>query len=209
MLFSKDDKALLEREIKQLGITCQLAQLETLLNYLQLIVKWNRAYNLTAITAPRAMIIRHILDSLAILPYLRGDRVLDVGTGAGLPGIPLAIMQPSKAFVLLDSNGKKTRFLTQATFELALRNVIVVQARIEAYNCAEEFATIICRAFSSLPNIVTTMQPLCQQKGQILAMKGAYPDDELKQLSTSMKVAVKALQVPGLNEQRHLVIMEK
>lgn len=181
-----------------------------LLDYVALLAKWNRAYNLTAVRDPRQMVTRHILDSLAVLPHLHGQSILDVGTGAGLPGIPLALASPERRFVLLDSNGKKTRFVTQAVAELRLKNVQVVRERVESYRPAQTFDTIIARAFSSVGALSEAAGPLCAPGGRLLAMKGIYPVAELEQLPAGYVVreAVR-LEVPGLDAERHLVIMER
>ncbi len=181
-----------------------------LLDYVALLAKWNRAYNLTAVRDPRQMVTRHILDSLAVLPYLHGTNILDVGTGAGLPGIPLALVSPQRNFVLLDSNGKKTRFVTQAVHELGLSNVKVARERVEAYRPGAAFDTIIARAFSSVGALAEAAGPLCAPGGRLLAMKGIYPVAELEQLPGAYVVreAVR-LEVPGLDAERHLVIIER
>ncbi len=180
-----------------------------LCNYLLLLDKWNRAYNLTSVRNISDMITLHILDSLSILPYLQGRRIIDVGTGAGLPGIPLAIAQPECEFVLLDSNGKKTRFLLHVLQELHLTNVEIVQARVENYQPEKCFDTIISRAFSSLAVFAQTTKHLCGPGGQLLAMKGQYPLEELAALSAVFSVlATHELLVPELNAQRHLVCLK-
>ncbi len=174
--------------------------------YLALLERWNRAYNLTAVREPEAMVIRHLLDSLSIQPWLEGPRVLDVGSGAGLPGIPLAIVRPDDAFCLLDSNGKRTRFLTQATAELQLTNVSVVRSRVEDYRPATPFNSVVSRAFATLADLVADAGRLCAPTGRLLAMKGVFPDDELARLPPAYRVVgVYPLQVPHLDAERHLV----
>jgi 16S rRNA (guanine527-N7)-methyltransferase len=158
-----------------LKIAADAAQQARLLEFPRLLRKWNRVYNLTAIEDPAQMVRLHLLDSLSLLPYLRGARVLDVGTGAGLPGIPLAIMAPGAAFTLLDSNAKKTRFVRQAAIELGLANVQVEHARIEQFRPAQGFDTILTRAFASLPVIVAETARLLNPGGLILAQKGKLP----------------------------------
>ena len=174
--------------------------------YLALLERWNRAYNLTAVREPEAMVIRHLLDSLSILPWLEGPRVLDVGSGAGLPGIPLAIVRTDCEFYLLDSNGKRTRFLTQVTAELRLPNVSVVRSRVEDYRPVTLFNSVVSRAFATLAELVADAGRLCAPMGRLLAMKGVFPDDELARLPSAYQVVgVYPLRVPHLDAERHLV----
>lgn len=197
----------LDQGLEALGLgNLNHAQRRKLLAYIELLDKWNKVYNLTAVRDPLEMVTRHILDSLAILPYIRGPRVLDIGTGAGLPGIPLAIARPDAAFTLLDANAKKTRFVRQAAAELDLRNVEVVQARVEKYRPGRKFATLIARALGSLAVIVRGARHLCDEDGEFLLMKGAHPKPELADIPVEFKVieTVK-LHVPGLEAERHLV----
>jgi len=192
-----------------LGIAADAGQQRGLLAYVALLAKWNRVYNLTAVREPRQMVVRHILDSLAVLPYLHGRRVLDVGTGGGLPGIPLALLSPEREFVLLDSNGKKTRFVQQAVLELGLDNVGVVHARVEAWRPAQAFDTVISRAFASIGDMLNKAGTYCVEDGRLLAMKGALPEYELASLPAGFEVvAIHRLRVPGMeDEQRHLVCL--
>ena len=179
-----------------------------LIDYLQLLVKWNRAYNLTAIRQPEQMVTRHLLDSLVIGPYLQGPRILDVGTGAGLPGIPLALAYPDLQFTLLDSNGKKIRFVTQAVAELGLANVDVIQSRIEAFQPECRFDTITARAFASIEELIGQTTRLLVDKGQYLIMKGVYPVAEVEAMPEGYQVdAVHQLEVPALDAERHLLIV--
>ena len=181
---------------------------QKLIDYLQLLVKWNRAYNLTAVRQPEQMVTRHLLDSLAIGPYLQGPRILDVGTGAGLPGIPLALAYPDYQFTLLDSNGKKIRFVIQAVAELGLRNVDVVQSRVETYQPVNRFDTITARAYSSLEELVKQTASLLADEGQYLIMKGAYPLAEVEALPGGYYLeAIHPLQVPNLDAERHLLVV--
>ena len=181
---------------------------QKLIDYLQLLVKWNRAYNLTAVRQPEQMVTRHLLDSLAIGPYLQGPRILDVGTGAGLPGIPLALAYPDYQFTLLDSNGKKIRFVVQAVAELGLRNVDVVQSRVEAYQPVSRFDTITARAYSSIEELVNQTASLLANDGQYLIMKGAYPLAEVEALPAGYYLeAIHPLQVPNLDAERHLLVV--
>jgi 16S rRNA (guanine527-N7)-methyltransferase len=194
---------------------------EKLIHYVLLLERWNRAYNLTAIRDPREQLARHLLDSLAVLPWVTRGPVLDVGTGAGLPGIPLAIARPSLAFTLLDSNGKKTRFVQQAVLELELNNVQVIQIRLEAYRPERKFATIVARALASLPSLCESVGGLAIADGCLLALKGRQAEDELaaliasrsgaeseSSLAVDLRVAgprIFPLAVPGVDGERFLI----
>ena len=183
-------------------------QLGQLLSYLELLVQWNASYNLTAVRDPFEMVSRHLLDSLSVLPWVRGASLLDAGTGAGLPGIPLAIMQPELTVTLLDSTGKKIRFLRHVQRRLILENIRPVQARLESWQTEEIPTCIISRAFSSLAGFVEASRHLAARDTLLLAMKGKYPEAELKALPDWTRVhSVEKLHVPGLQEDRHLVIM--
>lgn len=183
------------------------AQQQTqLLDYLGLLSKWNGVYNLTAVREETDMVTRHLLDSLAIAPFLRGRRILDVGTGAGLPGVPMAILFPQREVHLLDSNGKKTRFLFQVKTALRLDNMVVHQARVQSFQAAEPFDAVLSRAFASLHHMMQGCRHLLAPEGRLLAMKGAYPSQELDAVGRDCtKLAVHSLAVPGLGEHRHLV----
>lgn len=187
-----------------LDVPTTLEQRECLLAFLALMQKWNRAYNLTAIRDLPTAVDLHLLDSLTLWPYLHGERVLDVGTGAGLPGIPLAITAPAKSFTLLDSNAKKTRFVQQAIIELGLKNVDVITARVEQYRPAGRFDTILARAFASLDAIVAGTAGLLAPHGRILAQKGQRPDDEIQTLQERTAL-IHRLAIPGLDVERHLI----
>lgn len=193
---------LLADGIAQLQLAITDAQQDQLLAYLELLQKWNKAYNLTAVRDSRAMVTRHLLDSLAILPYLDETPLVDVGTGAGIPGVMLAICRPQQAFCLLDSNGKKTRFVTQAKLELELANVEVVQKRVEQYRSS--FGQVCCRAYAALPDILKSCRHLLADDGRILAMKA---DKEREQQLPGWRQTVHPLQVPGLNEPRQLWVL--
>jgi len=197
---------LLDRGSGQLGLALEAQQTSALLELIALLARWNRAFNLTAVRDPVQMVPHHLLDSLALAPYVQGDRVLDVGTGPGFPGLPLAIVQPQRRFVLLDSNGKKIRFVRQAVMELGLENVEAVQSRIESYRSGEKFATILARAFASLPDIVRLVSPLLQADGVLLAAKSRRADDEMRDVAApSGELRRHQLQVPFLEAQRTLV----
>ena len=198
--------AQLQRGCAALDLTLEVGQQERLLDYLALISNWNKTYNLTAVREMGQMVSRHLLDSLAITPYLSGKRVIDVGTGAGLPGIPMAIMFPEREFHLLDSNGKKTRFLFQVKTALCLDNIVVHQARVESFRAAEAFDVVLSRAFASLQDMMHGCRHLLAPGGRLLAMKGVHPVEELEPVRAECdQVSVYPLTVPGLREQRHLV----
>jgi len=181
---------------------------ERLIAYLNLLNQWNKVFNLTAIRKLEDMVSLHLLDSLSIQPYLHGDRIIDVGSGAGLPGIPLALTCPQKQFVLLDSNHKKTRFLNQVVYELGIKNVVVIHSRSESFEPDQLFDSIITRAFATLAEMITATQHLLAEQGQFLAMKGIYPETEIRTLPEKFKLlAVHRLTINGLNAERHLVCM--
>lgn len=197
----------LDQGLAALGLALPAPDRERLLAYVRLLAKWNSAYNLTAVRDPLEMVTRHLLDSLVIVPHLHGARVLDVGTGPGLPGIPLAVARPELAFTLLDANAKKTRFVVQAVGELALKNVEVVQSRVENYRPSRIFDTVVSRAFASIADMLAHARHLCAPGGRFLAMKGAYPEEELEALPAGYDVEVVPLTVPGLDAARHVVIV--
>lgn len=177
-----------------------------------MLIKWNKAYNLTAVRDPDEMVSRHLLDSLSVVPYVAalGDSWLDVGSGGGMPGIPLAILFPERRFTLLDSNGKKTRFLTQVKLELKLDNLEVIHSRVEAVQPERPFAGIISRAFSSLEDFANWTRHLGDGETHWLAMKGLHPTDELVALPADFRLdAEHALAVPGCQGQRHLLILRR
>ena len=192
------------------GIVLHDKEIELLINFLDLLIKWNRTYNLTALREPQEMVTKHLLDSLSVAPHIKGARVVDVGSGAGLPGLPLAIVFPEREFLLLDSGGKKTRFMQHAAQTLGLSNVQVEQSRAEDYHPAEGFATVISRAFASLQDFVTSSAHLCANDAIMLAMKGAYPQAEIDALPPYIKVdQVTPLVVADLDAERHVVVMHK
>lgn len=196
----------------ELGVELSVQQHEQLLAYLALLIKWNKAYNLTAVRDPNEMVSRHLLDSLSVVPFVTeaGDNWLDVGSGGGMPGIPLAILFPERQFTLLDSNGKKTRFLTQVKLELKLANLQVIHSRVEEFRPEQPFSGICSRAFSSLEDFSNWTRHLGDGSTQWLAMKGVHPDDELQALPADFRLtATHVLKVPGCQGQRHLLILRR
>ena len=195
-----------------LGVALSAQQHEQLLGYLALLIKWNKAYNLTAVRNPDEMVSRHLLDSLSVVPFVAqyGDNWLDVGSGGGMPGIPLAILFPERRFTLLDSNGKKTRFLTQVKLELKLANLEVIHSRVEEFRPPVPFSGICSRAFSSLQDFTDWTRHLGNGDTHWLAMKGVQPDDELQALPADFRLqSCDVLKVPGCQGQRHLLILRR
>jgi 16S rRNA (guanine527-N7)-methyltransferase len=207
------DKSLLaelERGLDAMHMALPRGANQQLLDYLALMQRWNRVYNLTAVRGARSMLTRHVLDSLTLVPYLEGRRILDVGSGAGLPGIPLAICLPDKSFWLLDASAKRCRFLRQAKAELGLQNVTVLVTRAEDYQSEEKFDTLASRAYSSLDGFVHSAGHLLAENGVMLAMKGAWPGHESGVLANGFSIErVVRTMVPGLHEERHLVICRR
>lgn len=191
------------------GIALTDEQRRQLLAYVELLDKWNKAYNLTSVRDPQEMLIRHIMDSIVVNAHLDGDRFIDVGTGPGLPGIPLAIVRPDASFTLLDSLGKRIRFIRQVVHELGLTNVTPVQTRVEEYSIPEGFDGVISRAFASLGDMLTWCHHLPKDKGLFYALKGVISDEELAQVPEGFSVKnVIRLEVPELDGERHLVVIE-
>jgi 16S rRNA (guanine527-N7)-methyltransferase len=199
----KDSRAHLQTGLDALALSLNEQQTQQLLAFIKLIEKWNKAYNLTAIKTQQAMVSLHLLDSLAINPYIQGNRVIDIGTGAGLPGIPLAIARPEMEFTLLDSNAKKTRFVQQAILELKLRNVRVIHDRVEAFRPEQKFDQIVSRAFTNLADMIQLTRHLLNEKGVLLAMKGKVQVAEMQHLAAEFVVI--PLQVPGVEADRCLI----
>jgi 16S rRNA (guanine527-N7)-methyltransferase len=200
----------LEAGISELGLTLSHTAQQKLLAYLNQLHKWNQAYNLSGIKNIDEMLTLHILDSLAMVPYIEGELIADVGTGAGLPGMPLAICFPNKKFTLIDSNSKKTRFIFQTANLLGLLNVQVVHNRVEDYDCPQQVDIVTSRAFSSLTDFVTGSQHLLQQQGRFLAMKGQVPQDEITALPAEFSVvAIYPLNIPGAQVNRHVIDVRK
>jgi len=198
---------ILQQGLQSLEIKSDTEQLEKLLAFIKLIEKWNKTYNLTAVRNREDMTRLHILDSLTVLPFIHGNRVADIGTGAGLPGIPLAIFLPDVEFVLVDSNSKKTRFVQQAILELKLKNVSVQHSRVENFKPDTLFSTVTMRAFASLQDIMALTKHLIAPAGILLAMKGQQPDSaEIKALTTSHSIV--QLTVPEVEAERCLIRIE-
>ncbi len=199
----------LSRLLDNAGITLPENQQQQLVGYVELLHKWNKAYNLTSVRDPEEMLVRHILDSIVVEPHLQGTRFIDVGTGPGLPGIPLAIVRPDAHFTLLDSLGKRVRFLRQVQHELHLENVTPVQSRVEAFPAEPGFDGVISRAFASLTDMVNWCHHLPAENGRFYALKGLRPDDEIAVLPEAVSVEeIIRLQVPALDGERHLVIIK-
>ncbi|NBB08736.1 16S rRNA (guanine(527)-N(7))-methyltransferase RsmG [Pseudomonas sp. SLFW] len=195
---------------RELGVELTETQHTQLLGYLALLIKWNKAYNLTAVRDPDEMVSRHLLDSLSVVPFIEGNRQLDVGSGGGMPGIPLAILFPDMKVTCLDSNGKKTRFLTQVKLELKLDNLEVIHSRAEAFQPDVPFTGIISRAFSSLEDFTQWTRHMGDTETRWLAMKGLHPADELVALPADFHLeSAQALAVPGCQGQRHLLILRR
>lgn len=193
-----------------MDVTIPNAAHASLANYLELLAKWNRVHNLTAVRETEQMVVLHVLDSLAILPHVAAAKtMLDVGSGPGLPGIPIAIARPDAQVTLLDSSHKKATFLQQAKAELALANIEVVCERVEQWHPQQRFDAVISRAFSDLPDFVAQAQHLVAPGGRLIAMKGVYPFDEIARVPQTHRVAnVIELRVPRLDAKRHLVFVE-
>lgn len=199
----------LSRLLADAGISLTDHQKQQLVAYVDMLNKWNKAYNLTSVRDPNEMLIRHILDSVVVAPHLAGTRFIDVGTGPGLPGIPLSIVLPQAHFTLLDSLGKRVRFLRQVQHELKLENITPVQSRVEEYPAEPPFDGVISRAFASLTDMVSWCHHLPGEQGRFYALKGQLPDDEMTELPGEFAVeSVVKLRVPQLDGERHLVVIK-
>ena len=200
----------LEQALNALPIDLTGDQLLKLQQYLELLQKWNAAFNLIANSEESEIIHRHLIDSLSVNHLLTGEQILDFGTGAGLPGIPLAIVNPQRTFVLLDSNGKKTRFLFQAKLALGLENVTIENCRIEHYKSNGQIDIVMCRAFASLPNIVDKTTSLLEQGARLLALKGQVPESEIQAIGEDWKVTqIHKLDIPNSDAERHVIEIQR
>lgn len=204
------------QELKQgsqaLGLELSDEALNLLLKYQDALVLWNKAYNLTAIRDPKEMLVKHLLDSLSILKDLPAGRLLDIGTGGGMPGMIIALCQPERDCVLLDSNGKKIRFLKQFIADLKLNNVVAVQTRVENEDSIRElgqFDVVTSRAFASLTDFVAASKPFMHEQSIIASMKGLIPADEIEALKDEFSCEIIELEVPRLDEQRHLLLLKR
>jgi len=200
----------LRQGLSDLGLDPKSCPCEAYLEYIELLAKWNRAYNLTGVRDKERMVHAHVLDSLAVLPYIQGNRCLDVGTGAGLPGFILALTQPDKEWTLVDSNGKKIRFLRQLLFEMKVENVEIIHSRAEKFLSSVAYSSIISRAFGTLDVFFGAVEHLLHPGTRVLAMKGKLPDNELQGVAGLKKyISIHDLQVPGIDMHRSLVILER
>ncbi len=196
--------------LETLGVHADGVAIERLGTYLDLLQKWNRAYNLTSIRTPDQMITHHLLDSASVLRFMEGETVLDVGTGAGLPGIVLAVLDPAREYTLLDATGKKALFCEHAIDTLGIGNARVVNTRLEDYRPERPFDTVVARAFASLAEFALLAGPVCAPAGRLLAMKGTDPASETARLMPGWNVeGIHPLTVPGLGAQRHVVVLER
>jgi 16S rRNA (guanine527-N7)-methyltransferase len=199
----------LSRLLAEAGISLSDQQQQQLVAYVEMLHKWNKAYNLTSVRDPNEMLMRHILDSIVVAPHLQGTRFIDVGTGPGLPGIPLSIVRPESHFTLLDSLGKRVRFLRQVQHELKLTNIEPVQSRVEDFPAEPPFDGVISRAFASLNDMVSWCHHLPGDAGRFYALKGQLPEDEIALLPAGLAVeSIVELKVPHLEGERHLVIVK-
>jgi 16S rRNA m(7)G-527 methyltransferase (EC 2.1.1.-) len=200
----------LSRLLQAANISLSDQQKQQLVGYVELLHKWNKAYNLTSVRDPQQMLVRHILDSIVVEPHLQGERFIDVGTGPGLPGIPLAIVRPQAHFTLLDSLGKRVRFLRQVQHELGLTNVTPVQSRVEEFPAEPPFDGVISRAFASLEDMLNWCHHLPGATGHFYALKGVRPDDEIAALPAGFTIEkIEPLRVPELEGERHLVVIRR
>ncbi len=204
-------RAKLDELIAQTDLEVSERQRDQLVGYVEMLNKWNKAYNLTSVRDPQEMLVKHIMDSIIVSTHLHGERFIDVGTGPGLPGIPLSIMNPDKSFVLLDSLGKRIRFIKQVLHELKIENVTPLQSRVEEYQPEDKFDGVLSRAFASMTDMVEWCHHLPKNgSGHFLALKGQLPQGEIEQLPEWCSVTdIKALNVPQLEGERHLVILSR
>jgi 16S rRNA (guanine527-N7)-methyltransferase len=200
---------ILAQGVIQLGLDVNQEQQVKLVDYVERIHKWNKAFNLTSVRDPEQMMVKHILDSLSVVPYLSGQNIIDVGTGPGLPGIPLSIVYPQKQFTLLDSLGKRVRFMKQCAFEMKLDNITPIQSRVEEHQPEQAYDIVLSRAFASLKDMLHWCGHLVDSEGKFLALKGQYPTDEIADIEQDYHVlSVQSLDIPGLVGERHLVTLQ-
>lgn len=194
---------------RALGLRIGPAARAAMIGYLRHLESWNHSYNLTAVRRPEDMVVKHLLDSLAVLPFVTGTRIADVGSGAGLPGIPIALARPGKRLTLVEANGKKAAFLRHVVRTLSLDNIEIVADRVEKYRPDQGYQTVICRAFAAAPEALRRCGHLCAPKGRVVLMKGRDPSAELAGLPSGFRVAAVApVAVPGLDAERHVAIIE-
>ncbi len=207
---SEDLQAQIAAGCRSLPLALSATALAQLADYVGLLAKWSKVYNLTAVRQPQQMVTRHVLDSLAVVPFLIDGSLLDVGTGAGLPGLPIAIARPDLAVTLLDANAKKLRFVRQAVAELGFANVEVVQARMQEYQPGRAFDMVISRAVSSLEELYRQSRHLLAPRGRMLFMKGALPEEEMAAFAPGRETLhIERLDIPGLDAERHLLWLDK
>ena len=196
--------------LDQLGISLSATQCDQLVGYVELMAKWNKAYNLTSVRDPMEMLSKHILDSVAIAPFISKKHYIDVGTGPGLPGIPLAIACPEAEFTCLDSLGKRVRFMTQVAFELKLSNVEPVQSRVEDFQPQKKYDGVLSRAFASIEDMLHWCNHLIDSSGEFLALKGQYPQDEIDVIADNITiVSTHQLDIPFVAGERNLIVLKK
>ena len=202
----------LQQGCELLGLDVKIQSLEQLVEHIRLMQHWNRRLNLTAITSADEMVVQHILDSLVVHSFIHGDRILDIGTGGGFPGIPLAVLFPEKRVTLLDSRGKRIEFLRHVGSRLKLKNIALANCRVEDFIDADGLDTLVCRAFSSLADMLKWTKRLQSAGTRLIAMKGKHPAEELEQLqsidTSLMKISVEQIKVPFLSGERHVVIID-
>jgi 16S rRNA (guanine527-N7)-methyltransferase len=210
MTTEQDLHSILASGLEALSLNLTDKQQQQLVEFVLLIDKWNKAYNLTSVRCPKQMMVKHILDSLAIVPHLTGENIIDVGTGPGLPGMPLAIAFPDKTFTLLDSLGKRVRFMTQCVHTLKLTNVTPVNSRVENHVGDKPYDIVLSRAFASLKDMLHWCEHLVDSDGQFLALKGQFPQNEIDEVSDHFQIMnTENITVPNLDGERHLVWLRK
>ncbi|MFQ3198164.1 MAG: 16S rRNA (guanine527-N7)-methyltransferase [Paraglaciecola sp.] len=201
---------LLRKHINKTQLQVSSKQIVQLVEFVNLLHKWNKAYNLTSVRDPKEMVVKHIMDSIIVAPHLTEQQYIDVGTGPGLPGIPLAIMHPDKSFILLDSLGKRVRFMKQVAYELKLANIQPVQSRVEDFASQVPIDAVLSRAFASLKDMLHWCQHLVDSAGTFVALKGQLPQQEIEELPEGFKITeIVRLDIPDLTGERHLIKIVK